>query len=312
MSTDLSGKAKTAWVDRRELLTAMAAASTVLTVGEGKAVAEEASAPAPGRSATAAGKISTEIVDQNILLIGIEGSEENRITVDMFRALGGAYHRLENDKALRVAVLHGQGPDFCGGLDVRDWGVALGTGPLVPNGSDFINPVATVGTLRSKPVVVAVQGLTAMLGHELMLAADIRVAAANSRFHQGEVARGLYPGGGATIRMVREAGWGNAMRYMLTGDEWDAEEARRLGFIQEITPVDQQVEGAMKFARKIAKAAPLGIQATLQSQQTLRTEGEQAAFAALLPKFGGLFRTEDFKERQVAARQNRPPVYVGR
>ena len=59
-------------------------------------------------------------------------------------------------------------------------------------------------------------------GHELFLASDIRVAATDAAFSQGEVARGVFPGGGATVRFPREVGWGNAMRYMLTGDEWGA------------------------------------------------------------------------------------------
>ncbi len=297
-------------VNRRTLLAASASALVIAAVADLASVEPihaEVASPNPAQS-----RIAIDVVDEHILLVGIEGGEENRITVEMFRALGAAYHRLENEQALRVAVLYAKGPDFCGGLELKDWGAALSSGQLVPPGAPFVNPVATSGTLRSKPVIVAVQGLTAMLGHELMLAGDIRIAAPNSRFHQGEVTRALFPGGGATLRFVHEAGWGNAMRYMLTGDEWSAEDAFRMGLIQEISPPGQQFETAMKYAKKIAKAAPLGVQATLLSQQTARLQGEQAAFTALLPKFGSLFQTEDFKERQIAFRQNRQPSYTGR
>jgi enoyl-CoA hydratase/carnithine racemase len=87
---------------------------------------------------------------------------------------------------------------------------------------------------RSKPVVVVVHGDTWNLGHEIYLAGDIRVAAANTRFGQDENTHGRFPGGGATVRFVREAGWGNAMRYMLTGDHWSAEESYRMGITQQI------------------------------------------------------------------------------
>ena len=84
------------------------------------------------------------------------------------------------------------------------------------------------------------QGITFTIGIELMLAADVVVAASDCRFSQLEVKRGIMATGGATIRMVERAGWGNAMRYLLTGDEFDVATALRLGFVQEVTaPGDQ-------------------------------------------------------------------------
>jgi enoyl-CoA hydratase/carnithine racemase len=80
------------------------------------------------------------------------------------------------------------------------------------------------------------------IAHELFLAADVRIAAQDAVFNQGEVTAASFPGGGATIRLMREAGWGNAMRYMLTGDGWNAEEAYRLGLVQELTPPGQQLD----------------------------------------------------------------------
>ncbi|MDT5300538.1 MAG: hypothetical protein QOG79_3780, partial [Mycobacterium sp.] len=71
-------------------------------------------------------------------------------------------------------------------------------------------------------MVAAAQGRCLTLGIELLLAADIRIAASDTRFAQMEVLRGIYPFGGATIRLPRQAGWGNAMRWLLTGDEFDA------------------------------------------------------------------------------------------
>src|SRR6202011_6413734 len=103
--------------------------------------------------------------------------------------------------------------------------------------------------------VVAVQGGTQAGGHELFLAADVRVAASDSVFAQPEVARGIFPGGGATIRLTREAGWGNAMRFMLTGDEWGADEAHRLGLVQEVTAPGKQLDRAVAIAAQIAANA---------------------------------------------------------
>ena len=90
------------------------------------------------------------------------------------------------------------------------------------------------------------------------------------------------------------------------------DEARRLGLLQQVTPPGQQLDRAMDIARKIAASAPLGVRATLKSAHQAINEGETAAFAALLPEFAGLYRTEDFQERVRAFRDNRRPVYKGR
>src|SRR5258705_9495099 len=101
------------------------------------------------------------------------------------------------------------------------------------------------------------------MAHELHLAADIRITAADVRFGQDENTHGRFPGGGATVRFVREAGWGNAMRYMLTGDHWSAEESLRMGVTQQIEPTPPAaLEAGVPLARKIAAGAPLGRKAT--------------------------------------------------
>src|SRR5262244_1669347 len=95
--------------------------------------------------------------------------------------------------------------------------------------------------------------------------------------------RPSFPGGGATIRFVREAGWGNAMRYMLTGRDWRADEAYRMGLVQELAAPGQQLDRATDLAKQIAAAAPLGVRATLASAHRSFNEGEKAALAALQP-----------------------------
>src|SRR5207253_9310001 len=102
-----------------------------------------------------------------------------------------------------------------------------------------MDPLVIPGPRLTNPIISAVQGICLTIGIELMLAADIRVAASNARFAQIEIKRGLYPFGGATIRFARETGWGNAMRYLLTGDEFNAAEAHRIGLVQEVVEPGQ-------------------------------------------------------------------------
>jgi len=293
---------------RREFLAA--SAGTAAAIGfEGTAFAQATPGqPEPQRSTVAA-----EAIDGGVLLIGIDRTEkQNLIDPATFIALGRAYHRLDHDDRLRAAVLYGCGPNFTPGIDAPAWAATLSAGPFNPNTPDFINPLGTIPPLRAKPVVAAVHGVTKFVGHELFLAADMRVAATDTVFSQGEAANALFAAGGGTIRFVREAGWGNAMRYMLTGDEWGAEESYRLGLTQAVTPPGKELDRAVEFAKKIASAAPLGVRATLASAHQALADGETAAYAALLPEFTKLFRTEDFQERIRAIRENRRPVYRGR
>src|ERR1700730_2766910 len=157
------------------------------------------------------------------------------------------------------------GPNCSQGLDLQSWGAGLRAGPFQAP-PKFIDPVGTAGPERSKPLVVAVQGRVTRVAHEILLAADMRVAAEDAIFNQREVTAGSFPGGGATVRFVREAGWGNAMRYMLTGDHWTAEESLRMGITQEIAPTPEAaLEAGIRIATKIAACGPLSIRATLAS-----------------------------------------------
>jgi enoyl-CoA hydratase len=294
---------------RRQFLAASAATALGLNLN-GIAVAQNERAA--GRPDQQRSTVAVEAMNGGVLLIGIDREQQNFVDPATFIALGKAFHRLDHDDGLRVAVLYGRGPNFTPGIDVQAWAATLNAGPFNPNVADFINPLGTVPPVRSKPVVAAVHGATKFFGHELFLACDLRVAATDTVFSQGEVTRALFPAGGGTIRFAREAGWGNAMRYMLSGDEWGAEESYRLGLTQAVTPPGMELERALEFAKKIASAAPLGVQATLASARRALAEGETAAFAALLPEFARLFRTEDFRERIQAAKENRFPVYRGR
>src|SRR5215213_4924308 len=194
-------------------------------------------------------------------------AKRNAFNVEMLEELGRAYERLESDDNLRAGVLYAHGDNFTGGLDLAELGPRLIDGS-VDWPADARNPWRNDGRPWTKPVVAAVHGLCLTLGIELLLAADIRIASADARFAQLKVQRGIYPFGGATTRLPREAGWGNAMRWLLTGDEYDADEAYRIGLIQEITEPGKHLDRALELAERIAtRSAPLGVRTTLLSAQ---------------------------------------------
>jgi len=299
-------------IGRRDLISAGLGAATV-AAGVAPTLAQaQQPPPAASSSPIPSGPPGKVNVDRRgeVLLIGIDRPQaQNLLDAPILLGLGKAYYQLEHDDGLRVAVLHGLGGDFSVGIDVASVAAAQAAGTFPPK-DEYINALGLRPPYRSKPVVVAVQGGVKYGAHELFLAADIRVAATDTKFSQGEVTRGIFPGAGATVRLPREIGWGNAMRYMLTGEEWSAEEARRLGLVQDVTPVGKQLDRAVEFARKVAAAAPLGVRATLAfSRQPL--SGDEALFPPLTAELLRLNQSEDRKEFLRAAREGRAPVFKG-
>jgi enoyl-CoA hydratase/carnithine racemase len=101
------------------------------------------------------------------------------------------------------------------------------------------------------------------------------------------------------------------MRYMLTGDEWGAEEARHLGLVQDIVPPGKQLDHAVELARKIAAAAPLGVRATMVSSRQALSAEEAKALSDVQAEFVKIIQTEDAKEARRALQEGRKPVYRG-
>jgi enoyl-CoA hydratase len=249
----------------------------------------------------------------HLLLIGLNRPEKrNAADFAMLQQLALAYGELERDPELRVGVVYAIGEHFTAGLDLADVGPRLGPDgiDIVPEGG--INPWQVDGTALSKPVVIAVQGTCLTLGIELMLASDIVVAAESTRFGQIEVSRGILPFGGATLRFPRAAGWGNAMRWLLTGDMFDAREAHRMGLVQEIVPNGRELNRALELAERIAAQAPLAVQATLANARLALLAGPAAAEAELQPALARLAATEDARIGMEAFLSRQPAEFQGR
>jgi enoyl-CoA hydratase/carnithine racemase len=238
----------------------------------------------------------------HVLLIGFNRPEKrNAFTPEMIRELATAYAQLAEDPELRCGVLWAQGQDFTAGLDMPAIIKAVPTAifnPLVPRGA--IDPWGISTPPCPKPIVTAVQGRCYTLGIELMLCNQISIASDNAQFTQYEVSRGLFPFGGGTVRWPQSVGVNNAYRYMLTGDWFDAQEAYRLGLVQQVVPAGQELQVAIELAEKIAAQAPLGVQAILRSTRLAQSKGAETALSKIRGQIFRIFLSKDLR-RGVAA-----------
>lgn len=249
----------------------------------------------------------------HIMLIGFNRPEKrNALDLDMYYDLARAYGELSRSKNLRCGVLYAVGDHFTAGLDLPQWGPVFASGKWMELEDGMIDPFGVDEDNRcKKPIVMACQGICYTVGFELLLAADVRIAAKDLRLAQLEVKRAIFPVGGATVRMFQEIGWGNAMRYLLTGDEMNGPEAYRLGLVQELVEPGQQLERALAMAERIAKAAPLGVQAALASARRARVYGDKAALTSLFEEIKPLMSSKDSQEGLQSFLERREPNFTG-
>ena len=257
------------------------------------------------------GQVTTQ-QREHVLLIGIDRPEKrNGFTPRIFSQLAAAYSQLERTPELRCGVLYAEGDHFTAGLDMPKIAPLRRAGiPLIPPSE--VDPFNLREPLRTKPMLVALKGICFTVAIELMLAADIAIAADNCRFSQLEVKRGIMPGCGATFRMADRAGWGNAMQVLLTGDEFSAQDALRFNFVQEVVPVGRELPRALELAERIARQAPLAVQATMQNGRMAMTQGWKAAYEQIAPTQQRLYNSEDAKEGVQSFLEKREARFVGR
>ena len=248
----------------------------------------------------------------HVFLIGLGRTDKrNAFDLRMLDGLAKAYARFEDTDRARCAVLFAHGDHFTSGLDLAEVGPAVAKGaPLVPPGG--LDPLDLFGRRRTKPVVCAVQGYCFTIGIELLLASDIRVAASDTTFAQMEVQRGIMAFGGATLRLPLVAGWGNAMRWLLTGDRFDAAEALRIGLVQEVVAPGEQLDRAIAIAERVAAQAPLAVRATLASSRKAVERGPADALEGLVADARELMHTADALEGVRSFVERRAGRFEGR
>jgi enoyl-CoA hydratase len=216
-----------------------------------------------------------------------------------------ARNALDGDDELRVGVLTGAGGTFCAGMDLKAW--MRGDKPMIPGrgfGGITITP-------PRKPLIAAVEGYALAGGFELMLACDLVVAAAGSKFGVPEVKRALVAGGGAAFLLPRRIPYAAAMELLLTGEPITADRAVALGLVNRLVPDGGALDSALRLAEVIAANGPLAVAVT---KQIARAQGDwtlSEGWQRQAELYKPVFESQDAREGAAAFAEKRAPVWRG-
>ncbi|MEM9514128.1 MAG: crotonase/enoyl-CoA hydratase family protein [Actinomycetota bacterium] len=256
------------------------------------------------------GQVTTDIVGEHIAHIEVDRVEKrNALTPKIALELSAALTRLDEDPDLWVGVLSFAGEHATAGLEMPLF-FSEGVDPS-ELGGDGVDPWG-LGRRLTKPLVSAVQGICFTAGIELLLAGDIIVAADDTRFCQLEPKRGIAAIGGATVRYVQRAGWGNSMYHLLRADEFNAAEAWRIGLVQETTPAGGQVTRALELATELLECSPVALRHMIANARLSVDQGEAAALAQIDEMSRATRASEDFQEGIASFIERRPAQFSGR
>jgi enoyl-CoA hydratase len=267
--------------------------------------------------------IHYEKTNDHIVRITIDRPEaKNACDIYHFRDLAKAWRDFGEDADAWVAVITGVGRNFMAGADLKTFipQVTALREKIASGGLEEIDGCrlsdAVDAVLRNtrlyKPIVAAINGPCVAGGMEMLGGIDIRVATEHATFGVMEPKRGLFAGGGTTVRLPRQLNYPAAMEFLLTAEQFPARRALELGLINEIVAEDQLQEKAMDWARRIAANAPLSVQATKESVVRGLKENMREAYKIESELSGRVFSSEDAKEGPRAFAEKRPPRWTGK
>ena len=235
----------------------------------------------------------------------------NALNMATMEELRAAFTDIQNDAAIRVAILTGSGEKaFIAGADIGELSKhdAVSGKEYTHRGQSVLDLIESLG----KPVIACINGFALGGGCEIAMACTMRLASSNAKLGQPEVKLGIIPGYGGTQRLPRLVGRGIAMQLVLTGEMISAEEAQRIGLVNEVVAPAELIPRAEAIAQKIIANAPLAIQYTMEAVNhglDLPLAEGQYLEATL---FGVCCATEDKKEGTTAFLEKRAAAFKGR
>lgn len=251
-------------------------------------------------------EVRTETIGSSLLITIDRPKARNAVNAAVATQLAAAIDQLEEDPALRAAVLTGAQGTFSAGMDLK--AALAGESPEIP-GRGFGGLTRAQTT---KPLIAAVEGWAMGGGFELALGCDLIVAADDARFGLPEVSRGLIAAGGGVIRLPKRIPYHLAMELLLTGEPVSGERAGQLGIANRVVAAGKTVATALQLAERIAQNAPLALAAVKNLVRAADGAPEEEAFAVQGRQMAALAASADLREGMTAFTERRPPLWQGR
>lgn len=245
-------------------------------------------------------------------------AKKNAVNSEVMCRLYDAWVRLDQDDALRVAILTGRGDTFCAGMDLAEIG-KLQTGVTDNPWLERVRKEphlifgAWLKTYRpTKPVILAAEGFARAGGTEILQGTDIRIAGESAKFGVTEVQRGLFPMAGSAVRLRRQIPYAIAAEMLLTGEDMPARRAFELGLVNHVVPDGEALAKAKQIAARIAENGPLAVRAIVATLRATETLPEADAFAIEQQHGMKVMMSRDAAEGPRAFLEKRKPVFEGR
>src|ERR1700693_666163 len=235
----------------------------------------------------------------------------NALDLPTWKDLRTAFESAQNDTTVRGVILTGAGNKaFIAGADINELARATAFGAEESSrfGQDVLDLIENLG----KPVIAAINGFALGGGCETAMACTMRIAVEHARFGQPEVKLGLLPGGGGTQRLPRLVGKGRALQLILTGETISAQEAYRIGLVNEVVPAANLIARAETILKQISANAPIAVKFSLEAANKGMDTSQAEGFALEASYFGICAATEDKKEGTSAFLEKRAPQFHGR
>ncbi|MDY6965841.1 MAG: enoyl-CoA hydratase-related protein [Halobacteriota archaeon] len=234
----------------------------------------------------------------------------NALNEDTLLELKEAFFDISKDDEVRVVILTGVGRAFVAGADIGELAKKN-----VVDAWDL--SILFQGVLRDieelqKPVIAAINGFALGGGCELMMACDIIIASERAKFGQPEINLGIIPGAGGTQRLPRLVGRWKAKELIFSGDVIDAEEARKIGLVNRVSPDEQLFEEVMDLATKISKKSPIAIGFAKKAVNASTETDINSGTSLEASLFSACFSTEDHSEGMNAFLEKREPLFEGK
>ena len=264
-----------------------------------------------------------ELGDDHVVWITIDRpASMNSLDMEHFALLRGAWDRFGEDEDAWVAIITGVGNAFCTGADLKTY---------IPQVTKLQKEIASRqveeidgyrmddgvkavlrGVKLYKPIVAAVNGACVAGGMEMLGGCDLRVATPEAYFGVMEPKRGLFAGGGTTVRLPRQIPFPAAMEFLLCADRVPAEQALAFGLLNAVVPADQLRDKAMEYAHRITANGPFAVRKTKESVLRALAVDMKEAYRIESALATEVFSSEDAKEGPAAFVEKRPPRWTGR